>query len=426
MKTYKNKFYSGRRSFLKTSLVAGISVFCSPLSAIQIEPNKVKYNLSLDNPYSFFDGKSCFVHLRGAIVPGSENNWTPRVVMTMSLLDLSGSDVFKATYGMETNDLGKTWTNPKKLDNLAPVYENNNGEKHPVALCDFWPKWNKNSKILLGTGNTADYTPKWKAPLPRSRHTSYALYNPEEGTWSDWQKMKMPDYKKFYNCGAGSAQRYDKEDGTILLPVYFLRDPRVMNFSVTVLRCSLHDKKLEYLEHGDEISIDADGTRGLFEPSITFFKEEYFLTIRNDKNGFVARSQDGLHFSPVERWKFDDGSDLGSYNTQQHWVTHSDGLFLVYTRKGANNDNVFRNRAPLFMAQVDPVKLCVVRETEQILAPNRGARLGNFGVTDVSPNETWVTVSEWMQPKGVEKYGSDGRLWVSRIHWSKPNQLFNV
>jgi len=58
------------------------------------------------------------------------------------------------------------------------------------------------------------------------------------------------------------------------------------------------------------------------------------------------------------------------------------------------------------------------------IVPERGARLGNFGVTEVSRDETWVTVSEWMQPEGVEKYGSDGSVFVARIHWKRPNKLF--
>src|SRR5690606_41950788 len=153
------------------------------------------------------------------------------------------------------------------------------------------------------------------------------------------------------------------------------------------------------------------------------------------RSGFVTRNKDGLHFTPIQPWKFDDGSVLGNYNTQQHWVTHSDGLFLVYTRKGANNDHVMRHRAPLFIAQVDTEKLCVIRETEKILVPERGARLGNFGITDVSTEETWVTVAEWMQfsgksnhktPEDVSKYGSDGSVWVARIHWDTPNRLFEV
>ena len=152
-----------------------------------------------------------------------------------------------------------------------------------------------------------------------------------------------------------------------------------------------------------------------------------FLTMRNDRTAYVAASDDGLHFGPVKRWRFDDGSDLGSTNTQQHWVTHSDGVLLSYTRKGANNDHVFRHRAPLFIAQVDPEKLQVIRSTEQILIPERGAGLGNaFGVTEVNANETWVTTAEWMQgPKGIlmpgNQYGSDNRIYAARILWKKPN-----
>jgi len=229
----------------------------------------------------------------------------------------------------------------------------------------------------------------------------------------------MPDDAKFNNAGAGSTQRYDLADGTILLPIYFI--PPEKNSRVTVVRCSFDGKTLQYETHGTELAID-DKTRGLHEPSLTRFEGTYFLTIRNDKRGFVSRSRDGQHFEPMRPWTFDDGADLGNYNTQQHWVTHSDGLFLVYTRRGANNDHVFRHRAPLFMAQVDPKRLCVLRKTEQILVPERGARLGNFGVADIKKDETWVTVAEWMQPKGVEKHGSDGSLFVARIHWAKPNR----
>ena len=76
-------------------------------------------------------------------------------------------------------------------------------------------------------------------------------------------------------------------------------------------------------------------------------------------------------FEKLKPWTFDDGTELGSYNTQQHWVSHSDGLYLVYTRRGANNDHVFRNRAPLFMAQVDPEKLQVIRSSEKNPCPRK-------------------------------------------------------
>ena len=114
-------------------------------------------------------------------------------------------------------------------------------------------------------------------------------------------------------------------------------------------------------------------------------------------------------------------------------MTHSDALFLVYTRTGASNDHVFRHRAPLFIAQVDPGKLCVIRRTERILVPERGARLGNFGVTEVNEHETWVTVAEWMQTWGPKfsdssiprKYGSNNAVFAARIIWEKPNTTWN-
>jgi len=181
------------------------------------------------------------------------------------------------------------------------------------------------------------------------------------------------------------------------------------------------------MKHGLELTVDVK--RGLYEPSITRFGDRFYLTLRNDDHGYVATSSDGLNYNTPRRWTFDDGSDLGNYNTQQHWVTHPNGLFLVYTRKGANNDHVFRHRAPLFIAQVDPEKLHVIRSTEQILVPERGARLGNFGVVNVTPEETWVVVTEWMQTWGPNvvipvdnKYGADNSIHIARLKWHQPNR----
>ncbi len=408
-----------RRRFLKKSLIGGISYLILP-SCLQSGKN-AGFLLSLDVATKLFDGEKCWSHPRAGIVPGFGKNGATRVVMTMNSLDLAGSDVFRGMFGLETSDLGKTWTEPVELETLKPRFEIIDGVERPVAVSDFWPGWHKSSEKLLGTGHTVVYTPDWKVTSPRPRHTSYSVYNAETGNWGDWKKLQMPAEEKFFNSGAGCVQRFDLEDGTIFLPVYF--NPPGKNSQVTVCLCSFDGEALRYLEHGSELELN-DDTRGLGEPSLTKFNNRFFLTIRNDKKGFVARSTDGLHFEKYVPWTFDDGSDLGNYNTQQHWVTHSEGLFLVYTRRGASNNHVFRHRAPLFMAQVDPEKLCVIRDTEQILVPERGARLGNFGVTDVSENETWVTVSEWMQPRGVEKYGSDGSVFVARIHWNSPNKNF--
>lgn len=413
---------AGRRKFLRSSVIGGISVAFIP-ALFGCGENELTNSVQLNVPSKLYDGKKCWTHPRVGIIPDLGNNKNPRVVMTMNTLDLEGSDIFYGMFGLFTDNLAKSWTQAEELIMLAPNYEIIDGEKRPVAVSDFWPKWHGKSKTLLGTGHTVAYTKDWRITNPRPRHTSYSVCNGKTGEWNKWQKLQMPDEDKFYNAGAGCVQRYDLEEGSILLPIYF--KPVGENSRVTVCRCSFDGKELKYITNGTELELNNE-TRGLGEPSLTMFKNEYFMTIRNDEKGFIARSKDGLNFEQYMPWKFDDGSELGSYNTQQHWVTHSDALFLVYTRRGANNDHVFRHRAPLFMAQVDPERLCVIRETEQILVPERGARLGNFGVCDISSNETWVTVSEWMQPDGIEKYGSDGSVFVAKIKWNKPNKLFSI
>jgi hypothetical protein len=153
------------------------------------------------------------------------------------------------------------------------------------------------------------------------------------------------------------------------------------------------------------------------------FKGRYFLTLRNDIKGYVSVSNDGLQFADQKPWLFDDGTELGSYNTQQHWLAHSDGLFLVYTRRGANNDHIVRHRAPLFMAQVNPETLQVMRSTEKIVVPERGAEMGNFGACAISETESWVTVSEGMFMKDSKQRGAEGATFVARVLWAKPNKL---
>jgi len=114
---------------------------------------------------------------------------------------------------------------------------------------------------------------------------------------------------------------------------------------------------------------------------------------------------------------------LGSCNAQQHCVAHSDALYLIYTRRGANNDHVFRHRAPLFIARVDEDRLCVLRDTEQIVMPETGLDLaGGFGVLDVNADETWIVSSEMAFPKS--RQDEPNRVLLAKIRWTQRNELF--
>ena len=392
-------------------------LLAAPLAAAP--PAPVDYKIRLDVLRSGCDGETCWVHARAGAVPGSP----PSVVLTMQRLLLAGSDVFFALNEMRSDDLGKTWTGP--VEHGQSLGRRTESDGATVVPCDFWPKWHARSGRLLGTGQTARYRNN-KLIDNRKRETCYSVYDPAARSWTPWTALDMPDDPKFYSAGAGCVQRVDLPGGDILLPIYF-RGSGEKFTRVSVLRCSFDGARLAMIEQGNQLAVDAD--RGLAEPSLARFGGRFYLTLRHDRAGYVATSQDGLHFGPVQTWRWDDGTDLGNYNTQQHWVTRADGLFLVYTRKGAGNDHVFRHRAPLFIAQVDPEKLCVIRATERILVPERGARLGNFGVTDVSDRETWVTVTEWMQTWGPKVIipidnprGANNSVYAARILWEKPNR----
>lgn len=365
------------------------------------------YDIQLDIISQGFDKKTCWVHPRAGTIPTEP----PKVVLTTQKLLLSGSDIFYALNEFRTDDGGDNWKGPKEHSNLGRRPNDLGGTS---VVCDFTPMWHAATGTLLGTGHSAMYNAENRLIHDRPRETAYAVYDAEARTWSTWQGLKMPDNPIFYNSGAGCTQRVDLDNGDILLPIY-CKAKTGGPYSTTVLRCRFDGETLHYVEHGNFMSVDIK--RGLYEPSLAKVGERYFLTLRNDDQGYVSSGNDGLNFDTPKPWTFDDGKPLGSYNTQQHWVTHEGSLFLVYTRRGANNDHVFRHRAPLFIAEVDQATLQVKRETERILVPEKGARLGNFAVTKVSDDETWVTVAEWMQPVGCEKYGSDNRIYVARIQW---------
>lgn len=390
----------------------------------------VGYRIQLDVVSEGYDRQTEWFQPRVGIVPPST------AVLTMTKARLWGSDIFTAIQEMRSEDMGRTWSEPIIHKTLGRRVFPDGVEACP---CDMTPAWHVATDKLLMTGHTANYFPGEKGDLVMNgSHTidlSYSVYDAENRTWSEWETLLLPDRERFFFVSAGCTERVDLSNGEILLPVYYLDRQGVgdnyenANFFVTVIRCGFDGKKLYYIEHGNEMIVPEG--RGFAEPSLTYFNDRFFLTLRNDFRGYITVSRDGLHFEKPVPWTFDDGEELGSYNTQQHWVTHSDGLFLTYTRRGANNDEVFRHRAPLFMAEVDSERLCVLRDTEYELVPNYGAQLGNFGTVNVSSQESWVVTSECMQGDANDPYnleltesrGANNRVNICRILWDKPNRL---
>ena len=360
------------------------------------------------------NSKFCWFHPRAAVIPAGVVGDKPIAVMTL-MQHLRVSDFYSGLYTMRSDDLGKTWSKPVAQPSLAWVVEPGG---ITVAVADVTPGWHAPSGKLLAIGCMVRYSKAGQqiSDVKRPTQTHYAVYDPKTDVWSKWKLLEMPADKKFDFSRNACAQWIVEDDGSLLVPLYF--GPGEGPYLTTMARCSFDGSELKYIEHGNEMSLNV--VRGLYEPSLAKFQGRYYLTIRNDIKGYVTSSDDGLNFQPIKPWTFDDGQELGSYNTQQHWINNADGLFLVYTRRGAGNDHIMRHRAPLFIAQVDPRRLCVIRDTEKIVVPERGTNLGNFGCNRVNDEESWVTTAEYMNDSKPNPRGANGSIYVGRVIWDNP------
>jgi len=381
--------------------------FLSVLTGGAAPTTALDYTLELRESFPAASGGGKWFQPRPVAIPTRDGS--PLAVMTIQ--QAIGSDFFTGLSTSRSTDGGRTWTVPQPHPGLG--WRPGDGGLD-IGVCDVTLAWHAPTRRVIGIGHTATYTKKGFAGIEHRRDTVWITYDPATDRWTPWRELAFPptpDQRTFINGVHG--QFLIESDGTLLVPYYFL-GPKIadkrwqFSFRGAVARMKFDGDRLEYVTQGAELNLPVP--RGLYEKSLTWFGGRYYLTMRNDQRGYVAVSDDGMNFGPIRPWTFDDGSDLGSYNTQQKWVTHSDGLFLVYTRRGANNDHIPRNRAPLFIARVDPEKLHVLRATERIAVPERGADIGNFDATTVSPHETWITAA-------------GGPSFLAVIRWSKPNAL---
>jgi hypothetical protein len=367
-----------------------------------------------------FVGDYCYTHARGAFKPDGFG------IITTQPLRLSGSDIF---YGMEmlkSFDGGESWSEIVPCKNLT---RKSLGGGYEMGICDATPMYHKATGkiILIGYKNT--YLNDASAPYGTKNGTAYSVYDEKTGDFGELFELELPDSigEDYYFCANGCGQCFELSSGDILIPVGHQRyEPdsvlrRSVRSSSSVIRASFDGERLRFVEVGEPVVHNVG--RGIYEPSITHFSGKYYLCMRTDDSGFVSVSDDGLHFGEPRELCFDDGEVLGSYNTQQHWIAAPDALYIVYTRRGAGNDHIFRHRAPLFIAKYDEKRMCVIRESEKIAVPERGARLGNFGCVSVDSSHGFVIASEWMQTtdpdpfnyKRCMEYGSDNSIFVSKI-----------
>ena len=159
----------------------------------------------------------------------------------------------------------------------------------------------------------------------------------EDGQWSERKVLEWDEIRAARVAGCGCSQRIMLKDGDVLVPGSWTEKTRVF----AAVRCGYDGKSLTVKQVSKPLRLNVK--RGLLEPSLVEWRGDFFVTLRaEDGQGYVSTSPDGMHWSTIQPWMWENGQPLTMSTTQQHWLAHSDRLFLVYTRKDDCNVNVFR------------------------------------------------------------------------------------
>lgn len=358
-----------------------------------------------------FDSETC------RIVPTIMHNGKDTAYMISTYLSLTGADVFVGAEISKSCDGGITFGEPHKL-NSYEVTEN--GIRTIFGIDSL--HYHKATGKFLCFGRTTHYADN-KHPIlvngVAPTEPYFSILDTESEQFGELIPIPLP-YEAVTAVPHGQIIEYD--DGNMLITFYGAASGETRSRAIAILY-SFDGEKLEIVKSGTPLISGPEHRRGYDEPSVAGLEGKYYMTIRTDEAAYLSVSDDGFTFCEPFRWLFDDGEELGSINTQQRWLRFDDALYLAYTRKTQYNSHVFRNRAPLFLSRFDPERLCLIKESERILVPEMGARLGNFQSCDVSGNEAWISVAEWMQLDGIKKdewktcvrYGSNNTLWRVRV-----------
>lgn len=312
------------------------------------------------------------------------------------------------------NDWYKQWKEEPYPKELAARIDDAGYEWEPT----FNWKYHRKSGNWLGIGHLLRHKDQRLDNHVEHLAITYSVFNAATKSFSAWKsfRIKVDGYEK--PCVA-YGQRIDLESGDVVLPFSVIKKftgSKSLRWSGAAF-CTFDGNNLK-LEKISQLFTNPV-PRGFGEPSMTLYDDVYYMTLRaQDGFGHFVTSLDGIDWSEPQPWSWDDGTPIQMNQTMTKFLTHSDGLYLVYTRITQENKNVFRNRAPLYLAQLDVEKMCLIRDSEQIIFQNNGMPIGNFNIQDVSPLESWVTVPEW--DRTGRNISCD--VLLGRIIWTEDNR----
>ena len=343
----------------------------------------------------FKDGVNYF-HPSVAIMP--DGRW---ILTAQTIL---GSDFYGEPVYSFSSDQGKSWSPMKVIEScrnreLGGGWVENVADPRPFVFGDHPEVFVFGcTSIYSSQGNICYQNKPTDIELPKVRAVCAILH--PDGTWTR-QDLKLPIETDDWRTTCIQCALVSSDE--VILPFHFqvgtcmFGERPSLRAGVATARYRITNGTLEFMEMGNILRLDEG--RGLIEPSLLKLPDNrgIAMTIRAENGkAYCQVSQDGLHWDGIKAWCWDDGEELTTDTTQQHWVTCGKKVYLVYTRKDESNKNVFRSRAPLYITEADPENATLIRAAEEVVFPitvhNESIGLfGNFHAVQLDENRALIS-----------------------------------
>lgn len=342
--------------------------------------------------------------------------WTRgRLAMTLQAFR-GASDTYGPVCWSVSADRGESWSEPVEIPALG--IRRIDGQTCE-GVADVRPFFHAPTGKIIAIGCNTYYRDNRCNCGELPQDPVYAVLS-EDGTWSRRRTLENPFLPAgCRNFRVACTQLAALPDGDLLIPFYLAEPGTGNHFMAGTMRCGFDGVGLRVKASGNLLTNDVH--RGMIEPSVVSTSGGYYLTVRaEDGHGYLAFSADGLNWESPVPWRWEDGEPLTMSSTQQHWGSLSGRFYLFYTRRDAANGEVMRWRAPLYRAEFDPERRCLLRATEQVVFPlefHRGQPnlMGNFHVAALVPGELLVSDAPlWRGLNGKDEIKwFESEVWIS-------------
>jgi len=174
-------------------------------TALVAAADRLEFNVETIVAHHELNAGFCWFHPRVAALPGFGKEGRPAVIMTIQK-HLAADDHYSGMYFLRTDDLGKSWSGPTEIPELAWT---KTPEGETISVADVTPGWHSPSRRMLAIGIKVRYSPTGVQLLdkPRSHECAYATYDPKADRWTKWKILEMPQTdSNFFLVSPGCVQ----------------------------------------------------------------------------------------------------------------------------------------------------------------------------------------------------------------------------